>query len=44
MALGPGDEEGRGIGRADVVQVAGYAERFGWSLPAALSSRSATCR
>jgi hypothetical protein len=36
MALGPGDEEGRGIVRADVVQVPGDAERFGGSLPASL--------
>ena len=33
MALGPGDEEGRGIRRANVVQVAGDAERFGGPLP-----------
>ena len=36
MALGPGDEERRGIGRANVVQIAGDAERFGGSLPASL--------
>src|SRR5678816_3480388 len=34
MALGPGDEEGCGIGRANVVQVAGDAERFSGPLPA----------
>ena len=36
VALGPGDEEGRGIRRANVVQVAGDAERFGGPLPASL--------
>ena len=36
MALGPGDEEGRGIGRANVVKVAGDAKRFGGPLPAYL--------
>ncbi len=34
--LRPGDEEGRDIVRADVVQVAGDAERFGGLLPASL--------
>ena len=34
MALGPGDEEGRDVVRADIVEVAGYAERFGSLLPA----------
>ena len=33
VTLGPGDEEGRGIRRANVVQVAGDAERFGGELP-----------
>ena len=36
VALGPGDEEGRGICRPNVVQVAGDAERFGRALPASL--------
>src|SRR5262245_20865654 len=36
MALGPGDEEGRGIGRANVVEVAGDAEWLGGPLPASL--------
>ena len=36
VALGPGDEEGRDVVRADVVEVAGDAERFGGLLPAAL--------
>jgi hypothetical protein len=36
VALRPGDEEGRDIVRADVVQVAGDAERFGRLLPASL--------
>ncbi len=36
VAFGPGDEEGRGIRRANVVQVAGDAERLGGPLPAAL--------
>jgi hypothetical protein len=31
------DEEGRGIRRANVVQVAGDAERFGGPLPASLT-------
>jgi hypothetical protein len=34
VALGPGDEESRGIRRANIVQVAGDAERFGGPLPA----------
>jgi hypothetical protein len=34
VALGPGDEEGRDVVRADIVEVAGYAERFGRLLPA----------
>src|SRR5688572_7317850 len=34
VALGPSDKEGRSIGRADVIQVAGDAERFGRPLPA----------
>ena len=36
VALGPGDEEGRDVVRADVVEVAGDAERFGGLLPADL--------
>src|SRR6185503_16356141 len=36
VALGPGDEEGRGVGRAHIVEVAGDAERFGWPLSANL--------
>ena len=36
VALGPGDEEGRDVVRADVVEVAGDAERFGRLLPADL--------
>ena len=36
MALGPGDEEGRDVVRADVVEVAGDAERFGGLLSANL--------
>ena len=44
VALGPGDEEGGDIVRADVVEVAGDAERFGGRLPADFRSRSATCR
>src|SRR6185503_257658 len=36
VALGPGDEEGGGVGRPHVVQVAGDAERFGRPLPASL--------
>ena len=36
MALGPSDEKGRGIGRANVVEVASDAERFGGPLPASL--------
>ena len=36
MALGPGDEERRGIRRANIVQVARDAERFGGPLPASL--------
>jgi hypothetical protein len=37
VALGPGDEEGRDIGGADVIEVAGDAERFGGPLSANLS-------
>jgi len=36
VACGPGDEEAGDIVRADVVQIAGDAERFGGLLPAAL--------
>jgi hypothetical protein len=36
VALGPGNEEGRDVVRADVVEVAGDAERFGWLLSANL--------
>ena len=36
LALGAGDEEGGDIGRADVVKVAGDAERFCGPLPADL--------
>ena len=36
MALGPGDEEGGDIARADVIEVAGDAERFCGLLPADL--------
>ena len=36
VARRPGDEEGRGIRRANIVQVAGDAERFGGRLPASL--------
>ena len=34
VALGPGDEERRDVVRADVVEIAGDAERFGRLLPA----------
>ena len=36
MAFGPGDEEGRDVIGADIVEVAGDAERFGRLLPADL--------
>ena len=36
VALGPGDEEGRDVVRADVVEIAGDAERFGGLLPVAV--------
>jgi hypothetical protein len=37
VALGSGDEEGRTVLRADVIEVTGYAERFGRLLPAAIT-------
>ena len=36
MAFGPGDEEGRDVARADIVEVASDAERFGDLLSADL--------
>jgi hypothetical protein len=36
VALGPGDEESRDVGRPNVVEVASYAERFGGPLSANL--------
>jgi hypothetical protein len=37
VALGSADEEGRTVLRADVIEVTGYAERFGRLLPAAIT-------